>query len=65
MSDKQLKEFCEEYGQSKAAEAMSCTQGAVSKMLKSNRNIFFSIADNGLSITFYERKELGKKPAAA
>lgn len=50
--------------QDMAAEIIGCTQGAVSQMVKCEREIFFTI-ENGLPTSHYERKRPGRKKTAA
>lgn len=43
-----LKDFCDRYGQQKAADIMSCSQGNISQILKNGRReIFFEQSDDG------------------
>jgi hypothetical protein len=61
MREIHIKEFCRESRQAEAAEILGCTQGAVSKMLKAERDIFFVVGDG--CPTFYEIKRPKKSSA--
>ena len=63
MKNTTLRDYCNKHGQQKAAETLGCTQGAVSKMMASERRIFYELADDGETPKFYELKRLGKSPS--
>jgi|CEGF01.1.fsa_nt_gi hypothetical protein len=47
MERKPLSEFVDDVGQAEAAAALGCTQGAISKALRQNREITVLIEDDG------------------
>lgn len=53
-----LKDFCQEHSQIRAADVMDVTQGAVSQMLKSDREVY--IVPRGKDQ--YEWYEVKRKP---
>jgi predicted transcriptional regulator len=55
-----LQNFCEEHSQAKAAEILECTQGAVSQMIKADREIFIVPGKAG-SFDWYEVKRRTRK----
>ena len=54
MKEMALEVFCEKKSQSEAARIMGVTQGAVSQMISSEREIYFVI--DGEQTTYYEIK---------
>jgi len=61
-----LKEFLQTHRQVEAAEVIGCTQGNVSQMLTSNRDIVFVMDDDGGVERVYERlHNIGRRGKAA
>lgn len=56
MSKIQLSEYAKAVGQEKAALALGVRQGAISKAIKTKRNIFVTVSPDG-SVTAEETRE--------
>lgn len=59
-----LQDFCEKHSQAKAAELFGCTQGAVSQMIKAEREIYLIPNKQG-SFDWYEVKRRRRQKSAA
>ena len=64
MNEITLKHYLTGRSQKEAAEVLGCTQGAISQMLKSGREIYFRVDDSGVVVSFYENKLPGRKKAS-
>lgn len=56
MTEQTLKEFCVGKTQYEVADALGRSQGAISQMLKSGRDIYVETHPDG-SISWYEKKK--------
>lgn len=60
-----LKNFCDEFSQSKASEILGCTQGNVSQMIKAGREVFITIDPAGLFDWYEIRRPREKRKTKA
>ena len=64
MEKQTLREFCNGKTQRQVAEAIGRSQGAISQMLKANREIYVITDDDG-GISWYEKKVFSSGSRAA